>query len=117
MEMTPAFKVYTAIWISFLALGLVQFSRTAQKQVLLQKDYYRFLFQPWKVITFLISGTTITFIGPWTTDPTWDWVDGGVMSLLTYLTAPWAVGALYRSFFQGEGFAAVLPAAGAWLFS
>ena len=32
---------------------------------------------------------------PYTGDPTWDWVDAVMMSVLTFLSAPWSVGALF----------------------
>ncbi|MBW1856011.1 MAG: hypothetical protein JRJ00_15255 [Deltaproteobacteria bacterium] len=35
-------------------------------------------------------------IAPYTGDPTWDFFDAFFMSVLTYLTAPWAMGALYN---------------------
>lgn len=37
-------------------------------------------------------------VAPYTGDPTWDYVDAGFMSLFTFLSAPWAVGTLYKVF-------------------
>ena len=54
------------------------------------------LFQKWKLFTFSIALIGITVIAPYTGDPTWDYVDAIFMSVLTFLTAPWVVGVLYR---------------------
>jgi len=35
-------------------------------------------------------------IAPYTGDPTWDYFNAFFMSALTYLTAPWAIGAVYN---------------------
>jgi len=35
-------------------------------------------------------------LAPYSGDPTWDYADAAFMCILTYITAPWAVGVLYR---------------------
>lgn len=35
-------------------------------------------------------------IAPYSGDPTWDYFDAFFMAALTYLTAPWSIGALYK---------------------
>ena len=40
-------------------------------------------------------------MAPYTGDPTWDYVDASFMSILTFLTAPWAVGTLYSAIYVG----------------
>jgi hypothetical protein len=35
-------------------------------------------------------------IAPYSGDPTWDYFDAFFMAVLTYLTAPWSIGALYK---------------------
>ena len=72
---------------------------------------------PWKVITFVIAATGMTVIAPYTGDPTWDTVDALFMSVLTYLTAPWAVGILYRALRRKAGWGETYIAACLWLFS
>lgn len=39
----------------------------------------------------------MTVIAPYTGDPTWDYFDALFMSLLTYFTAPWAIGVIYKA--------------------
>lgn len=52
---------------------------------------------PWKIIVFIPAGLFVTFAGSYAYDDTWDMVSGGGMSALTYLTAPWAVGAAWQA--------------------
>ncbi len=59
-------------------------------------DYARFLVVPWKLAVFVPAAIFVTFAGRFAYDDTWDVVAGGGMSLLTYLTAPWAVGVFFR---------------------
>ena len=40
----------------------------------------------------------MTLIAPYTGDHTWDYIDAAGMAVLTFLTAPWAVGVFYRVF-------------------
>jgi len=45
---------------------------------------------------FLIALSAIVILAPYTGDPTWDYFDAAFMSILTYITAPWSVGTLFR---------------------
>ena len=63
---------------------------------LFHKPYWRFLAKPWKVVTFVIATLFFTFAGRFTIDFTWDYVTGGMMSVLAYVTAPWAVAMIWR---------------------
>lgn len=49
------------------------------------------------MVTFLVSGIGITVIAPYTGDHTWDYFDAAMMATLTFASAPWAVGTLYRA--------------------
>jgi hypothetical protein len=48
-----------------------------------------------------VAALGITVIAPYTGDQTWDYYDAMMMSVLTFATAPWAVGTLYRTL-RGE---------------
>jgi hypothetical protein len=115
--MEPVFKVYTVCWLLCMiaSISILILKRTSS--VLLSRKYFQFLFAPWKVVTFLLSGTMVTLIGPYTTDPTWDWKDGGFMSIFAYLTAPWAVGMIYRGCTGLSRRFLIFPALCVWLFS
>lgn len=109
--------MYIFVWPTFFVftLGLLFFHYAANP--LFSRAYCRFLTEPWKLITFLISGLAVTLAGPYTNDPTWDHVDGGFMSILTFLTAPWAVARFYQWSKRQLRFMEVLPALGLMLFS
>ncbi|MGZ5584595.1 MAG: hypothetical protein ACXWF2_15955, partial [Usitatibacter sp.] len=79
--------------------------------------YARFLAQPWKVVTFLVAAAGIALVAPYTGDPTWDWFDALFMSVLTFATAPWAVGVLYLAARRGVPASHAFVAACAWMFS
>ena len=90
------YPIYILCWCLCL---LVAFILSVRKPYF--KDdlghYLRFLCEPWKAITFFIAAAGITLAAPYSGDPTWDYVDGAVISILTFVTAPWTVGAIFRS--------------------
>ncbi len=89
-------KFYVIFWVSFciVALGILVKDR---KQLCLEwGDYIRFLFIQWKLAIFVPAFLFVTFAGRFTDDETWDIVTGSVMSILTFLTAPWVLGVFYQ---------------------
>lgn len=115
--MEREFLVYTIGWLICTVIAGAFLWRTRSDQVLFHRSYWGFLCRPWKVVTFLISGTGVTFLGPLTIDSTWDWVDGGFMSIMAFSTAPWAVGTFYRAFVGWDRRSNLIPATVIWLFS
>ncbi|OFZ54840.1 MAG: hypothetical protein A2428_14670 [Bdellovibrionales bacterium RIFOXYC1_FULL_54_43] len=115
--MEPAFVIYTFAWAIGTASAVAFLIHTRSTQILFHRSYYGFLFRPWKVVTFLISGAGVTLLGPYTTDPTWDWVDGSFMSILAYFTGPWAVGTIYRALAGLDTKKNLYPALFVWMFS
>jgi hypothetical protein len=94
--LSPFFVNYLACWISFciLALCIVVIER---KQLVLELPVYlKFLCIPWKLWIFVPAFLFVSFAGPYTNDETWDFVTGSGMSILTFATAPWSVGVIYR---------------------
>jgi hypothetical protein len=108
---------YIAGWGSALLLAIVLVLREPRAYGLLSRAYVRSLFVPWKLVTFFLAAGFFVIAAPYTGDPTWDHVDGAIMSTLTFLTAPWAVGAITRAFRgllpKRQAFVALV----AWLFS
>ena len=47
-------------------------------------------------MTFVVATSGLIVIAPYTGDPTWDYFDAFFMAVLTYLTAPWSIGAIYN---------------------
>jgi hypothetical protein len=98
-----------------LATGLVL--RTPKAFVFTQRGYASFLLVPWRLTTFLVATAFFFLAAPYTGDPYWDHVVGGMMPLFTYLSAPWAVGALYRARRERAPLRQAYVALVAWLFS
>lgn len=91
------YVIYILFWcLSFLAAVIILTRKRHFKDKL--TSYRQFLFEPWKIGTFLIAAAGITLAAPYSGDPTWDYFDGAAISILTFVTAPWAVGAFFRSF-------------------
>ncbi len=90
-------KIYLALWLSALILSLFAVFRNRKECSLLQKVYWKFLFERWKIFTFAAATLIITLVAPYSGDPTWDVPDSIIISMLTFILAPWSVGVLYRS--------------------
>ncbi len=115
--MNAFFTVYIAAWGIACAFSLILFFREKAYYAVTYKNYWRFLFTPWKVSTFLIAGIGMVVIAPYTGDPTWDYVDAGFMSLFTFISAPWVVGTLYGVFAAKLSIKHGFIAFCAWMFS
>jgi hypothetical protein len=89
---------YIAIWGSFClaALGILVWDRERLRPE--WRQYLGFLAVPWKLLLFVPALVFVTFAGRFTNDETWDVVTGSGMAVLTFLTAPWAVGVTYQVF-------------------
>ena len=69
------------------------------------------------MLTFVVAGTGLTIMAPYTGDPTWDYIDAAFMSVLTFTTAPWVVGTLYLSARRRVSWVHTYVAICIWLFS
>jgi hypothetical protein len=114
---TAPFALYVGLQFAAVAAACTVAWRRRSEIGLLSAGYRAFLFRPWRIVTLAISGGAITLLAPWTGDPTWDHVDGAVMSACTFLTAPWSLGTLYRVSFGKAARRDAFVAAVAWLFS
>lgn len=110
-------KIYTFIWISGLIISLILFLHKRHLFSFAQRKYLLFLLKPWKLVTFILATAFMTFIAPFSGDYTWDYMDGFVMSVLTYLTAPWVVGTFYRFRIQKAIFQQLFVAFCLWMVS
>jgi hypothetical protein len=95
--MSTFFYIYISLWASACLLAIVLYVLYRESFSITCQGYARFLFKSWKIVTFVIGATGLTLIAPYTGDPTWDYIDAMFMSLLTYLTAPWAIGVLFKA--------------------
>jgi len=115
--MTTFFIYYMLGW-SFACLAAIYLLFRHRSVIgLFQLRYWRFLFKHWKIVTFLIAATALAVIAPYTDDHTWDYFDASFMSILTFATAPWAVGVLYRAMRRRATVAEAYVAICIWMFS
>jgi len=115
--MSTFFYVYISLWVSACLLAIVLYVLYRESFSITCQGYVRFLFKSWKIVTFVISATGLTLIAPYTGDPTWDYVDAMFMSLLTYFTAPWAIGVLFKALKRELSWKHAYVAFCVWLFS
>ncbi len=94
--MAPIFKFYMISWGTACFVALLLLIKGWKSFALSRKEYWRFILKPWRISTFIAACSGMIIIAPYTGDPTWDYFDAFFMSALTYLTAPWALGALYN---------------------
>jgi hypothetical protein len=115
--MASFFKFYITSWSVACLTGLFLFIKDRKSFALSRIEYWRFILMPWRAATFIIACSGMIVIAPYTGDPTWDYFDAFFMSFLTYLTAPWATGALYnaakRKFNPSQAYVALCL----WMFS
>tara|TARA_B100001964_G_C14150840_1_gene561955 strand:+ start:128 stop:775 length:648 start_codon:yes stop_codon:yes gene_type:complete len=90
------FKVYIIVCLSLFLSGLYLCIKKFNQLEIFKSEYWSFLFRPWKLITFIIAFISFNLIAPFSGDPTWDLYTSSAMSLLTYLSAPWAIGIFYK---------------------
>lgn len=115
--MEPFFKLYIAFWALACLVAFALFLRRPQSHAIVHRNYWHFLTEPWKVLTFIAGAALITLIAPYTGDPTWDRTDGFFMSVFCYTSAPWVVATLYFAARRQAGPVQVYVAICAWLFS
>lgn len=115
--MSNLFVLYISTWITVCLLAIYLMVRRRDSLELFQRKYWRYLLQGWKVLTFTIAATGLTVIAPYTGDPTWDYIDALFMSVLTFTTAPWAVGTMYRSIVRKVSWDHTYIAGCVWMFS
>jgi len=115
--MTPFFYTYIALWVTACVIALVLMCQNHKTIILFQKDYRDFLKIKWKLTTFFIATSAFVILAPYTGDPTWDYFDAAFMSILTFITAPWSVGTLFRFIKRQEKLKIAYIAVCAWMFS
>ncbi|MFN0161237.1 MAG: hypothetical protein ACKVQQ_08405 [Burkholderiales bacterium] len=114
-ELDVAMATYVVAWISLVIFAAAHLLLRRADYGAAYRGYGAFLLVRWKVVTFLIATVAMTVIAPYTGDPTWDYVDAPMMAILTFATAPWSVGVIYR--WRRTPVLHVLVAAVLWMLS
>lgn len=94
--METTLKIYIVCWIVACIAALFILIKNRKSFGLCKMEYWQFLLKPWRLMTFVVATSGLIVIAPYTGDPTWDYFDAFFMSVLTYFTAPWAIGVLYN---------------------
>jgi len=108
---------YMIVWMLACLAAVAIMARNRQRFWLLERTYRRFLLRPWRLVVFGVALVGMVVIAPYSGDPTWDYADAAFMCIVTYITAPWAVGVLYRFRRFHSDLRAVYVALCLWLFS
>ena len=93
----PELKIYSFFWALYVLASIYLILRDRKSYSFFNRSYWSFLFEPWKLATFAVAALIITIAAPYSGDPTWDAADSIIISILTYILAPWSVSMLYRS--------------------
>lgn len=117
MQLPPFFAGYLAAWILAMLLAIALMLRYRRRLSLFDADYRAFLLTPWKLVSFAVAAVALSVMAPYTGDPTWDWFDAAMMSVLTFVTAPWALGVLYRTLGGRSTWFEIYIALCLWMFS
>jgi hypothetical protein len=115
--MTSFFYAYIAMWTTACVIAIALMVQNRNTIILFKKDYFDFLKVKWKLITFITALSAFVILAPYTGDPTWDYYDAAFMSILTFITAPWSVGTLYRFIKKQEKLKTAYIAICIWMFS
>jgi hypothetical protein len=111
------FACYIALWVSICVIAGIILVWDRRRLLPEWRAYLRFLGVPWKLWLFIPALVFVTFGGRFTNDETWDLVTGSGMAILTFLTAPWAVGLFYQVFARRKPMRYLIVASALMLFS
>lgn len=114
---SSALQLYLILWLGFCALAAGVAVKRRKNLLPEWRRYLRFLLIWWKVSVFVPAFVFVTFAGSYTDDETWDVISGGGMSVLTFLTASWSLGTIYKVFRRQRPLSYLIVALALWLFS
>jgi hypothetical protein len=114
--MTSLLKIYTVLWVILCLIALATFIKDRRTFPLFYGTYWRFIFTPWKIVTFLLAVAGLIIVASSVSAPDLDRFDAVSMAVLTFLTAPWAVGVIYRTFKVQWSLGQFFGAVCIWLF-
>lgn len=111
------YSYYIFFWVTCTSCAVIAVIVWRKRIGFATQYYLRYLTVRWKWVTFIVAGSGITLVAPYTDDPTWSYTNAFVMSLLTFISAPWSVGTLARALYGRASLIQVYVASCFWLFS
>lgn len=81
------------------------------------RNYFKFLLEIKRFLSFLLATLILILCGLFANDPTWDIPISTIMAVLTYFTAPWTIGVIYKSIKREKKLYELYSAICFWLFS
>lgn len=88
--------VYVPICIAACVVAIAVGLRQRHSVGLFRRNYWGWMLVPWKLVTFTAALLVFVVAGPYTGDCDWDCAVSVIMGSLTFTTAPWATGVLWR---------------------
>ena len=110
-------QYYLIFWISLCIGAVISVALNWRNLCRVYAGYLSFIFQKWKLVTFAVATITLVSVSFYANDPTWDVIDSTFMAVMTYLSAPWAIGVMFRFFRRTVPAWHVYLALCAWMFS
>lgn len=111
-------EIYIAMWMIATFLMMIFVFLHRKTLTYFSRQYWWHIWKPWKIVTFFVAMIGLSAISLIANDPTWDIPESIIMVTLTFLTAPWVVGVIYRAVFWYERKGIVIYIAIVlWLFS
>lgn len=77
-----------------MAVGLIFKNRV--KYNFLTSEYWRFIFTPTRFLIYLVGSLALILPVPYINYHSWDYPIAIFQPILSYLTAPWAIGIFYK---------------------
>jgi hypothetical protein len=111
------YQVYIMFWAALCLTALIIFIRNIKDSLFNKKSYWLFILKPWKLSLFIFAIVVLTVVAPYSGDHTWDYYDMSFMGILTYITAPWSLGVIYRFIKRKSSFDQLFVAICVWMFS
>ena len=85
-------KAYFVYWITASFIAVIVIFKNRKRIPLFSKDYWKFIVKKWKLLSFVAAILSIIGVTPFSTDPTWDYVDSVFIPVFVYINAPWTIG-------------------------
>jgi hypothetical protein len=108
---------YLISWIVLSGLAGVLAGLRGRSFAICRRAYWQRQLAGWRVASAILAWLALLVVAPYSGDPTWDAIDTTFMCGLTFATAPWAVGVVWKGLRGASAWDEVFVAVCAALFS